>query len=462
MKESTNDSRSVNRLRAAPLRSFPFSDLDPASRVAHTSRGTGQFLLGPERQRTLDGREEPLTAQAVEVEPTRAQVPDSAQAALFGEAQLPLPLSGIHALEDGKAAKACTRGRGFSQSVCPKHPGERKGGSTPNVCGVQSCISSRDANGRERARDAWNGTADDGERFGLRDFGDVPWFVFVFTLPAELRPWCVGKRQLAFRKAAGEMTFEVLRRHGGGEGRLYAKSWFHPVGDAENEMGIDGGESDGDGKTFKPHENVLGPLVIERDGRAIPLKFKLPASAFGADGWVGKRWRERLVGIFGEWWGREEPPNLNWHYQWKHTPEEKAHALGYFGRVFSQWVGVEGVSVRPRSIGAAHWTQKDALRLMVARFEPLPQFGACARSTVEAPCPDVMKIGGTEERVAEVVAELVAERNQERWAAFVGRPLSRQMANHQLRASIWAGDSPPTGPPVSVSTLPDAVPSQLN
>lgn len=464
MPQSTDYSPSVNKDRWAALCAALLSDASPAPRAAYTARGAGQFLLGPERQFALDGRAEPLTAQLVEVAPTPAQVPDSAQLVLFGPAQLPLPLPGIHQLENGKPAAACVCGRGFTRSVCPNHPEERSdGGATQNVCGVQACISSRDANGRERARDVWNGTADDGKRFGLRDFGDIPLGVFVWTIPSELRAWCVGERLAAFRKAAGEMTFEVLRRHGGGEGRLYAKSYLHPVGDAKEEMGADGVESDGDGTTYKPHENVLVPLVIEQGGRAHRLKWKLPESAFGADGWVGKRWRERLVGIFGEWWGREEPPNVNWHYQWKASPEEKAHALRYFARPFPQWVGVEGVALRPRSIGAAHWKQKDALTRMVASVEALAKRGACTHSTEATPCPEAWVVtASTEERVAEVVARLVAERTQDRWAALVGRPLCSRMANHQLRASIWAGDSPPTGPPVSVATLPNTVHSQLN
>lgn len=396
-----------------------------------------QYQLAPERQLTLSGGAEPLLSPLV-VELEEAPPRNKAQGNLFGGQQLPLPLASIHQLENGRVARACNEGRGYHASTCPEHP-EQKPTVHPHVCGVQNCESSREANSKERARDAWNGTADKGERIGLRHLS-VAWGVFVWTCPAEVRPLCVGKRLKRYRKEAQEMTQEVLQRHGaGGEAEFYGRSWFHPVGDAE--VPEPGQRAEEDGTTYKPHENVLVPLVHYRGGSAHRLRPHLPKSWLGEDGWVQERWRERLVSVFGQWWSTSEPtPVTNWFYEYRDTVEEKKHALRYFSRVFPGWGGHKEVSCRPRAWGLAHWKKKEQLQELVDELVTEDEFSSCPHSSRGKPCPPPLTVGAnTEERVLQVLALLVAEHRtsyaQER----------RTIGG--LEVLPWAIGPPITGPP---------------
>ena len=395
---------------------------------AATGAPSGQFdLLTHERQLTLEGRSEPLLA--VDAFHARADAPESKDAyaaqrdAFRPEHQLPLPLPTRHALtEDGKPNAECIGERGWVAQFCPSHPGEKHHAS-PFLCGHQACESSREANSKERARDAWNGTADDvADRIGLRNFAEVPWGIFVWTVPEELRARCVGELLKSWRKATGEITQEVLRRHGVGEDALfYGKSWFHPVGDAE--LPPDGTERqvDEDGTTYKPHENVIVPLIAHRSGGAHRLKARLPKSWLGGEGWVCERYRERLVEIFGEWWPSGSPaPTVNWFYEYRDIVEKQQHALRYFGRVFPAWAKHSEVSVRPRAFGLAHWKHKDALRELVAQLEPAKPYGACPHGSVEAPCPPPVRVSAsTEARVLALVERMVADSAESGGSSYV-------------------------------------------
>jgi hypothetical protein len=363
-------------------------------------------LLTTEQQLALDGRAEPLLASVASVESEVASV-DSAQLDAFRQdRQLPLPLPTRHQLtEDGKAHADCMSGRGWELRFCPFHPGEPH--ASPRLCGCQDCESSREANTRERARDAFNGTADDVEdRLALRHFTEAPWGVFVWTVPAELRHLCVGDRLRAWRKAVGALTLEVLRRHGAGAAEFYARSWFHPVGEPElpPEDGEGVARQPEDGTVYKPHENVLVPLLAYRAGGAHRLKPMLPKSWLGAGGWVGERYREVLVEVFGQWWASDAPaPNVNWFYGYRDTIEKQQHALRYFARVFPGWAkhaqryGAAGVSVRPRAFALAHWKHKDALRELVSGLTPAALYGACRHASIEAPCPPPVRLSASTE-----------------------------------------------------------------
>lgn len=366
-----------------------------------------QYLLSPERQLTLSGAEEPLR-RVVSVE-APSPAPDTRTGSLFAARPLPLPLPTRHAPVDGRVASECNEGRGFHASTCPNHP-EEKPKVHPHVCGVQNCLSSREANTKERARDAWNGTADKGARIGLRHLS-VPWGIFVWTLPSELRGLCVGKRLQKFRRAAQEMTEEVLRRNGAGDAEFYGRSWLHPVGDAEIPATGEREAAEEDGTTYKPHENVLVPLVFLRGGRVHRLRSHLPKSWFGEDGWVQEAWREKLVGVFGQWWNSSEPPPvINWFYEYRQTVEQKKHALRYFARVFPGWSRHEDVSCRPRAWGLAHWKKKAQLLELVEQLHAEDEYATCPHSTREAPCPPALSVSAdTEERVVEVLERLVVE-----------------------------------------------------
>jgi len=403
-----------------------------------------QYLLAPERQLTLSGGAEPLLAPLEALEAPWER--DCATGDLWGVAQLPLPLPSIHHLENGRVAKACNEGRGFHASTCPEHP-EAKPTVHPHVCGVQNCESSREANSKERARDSWNGTADKGERIGLRHLS-VPWGVFVWTLPEQLRALCVGGRLKKFRHAAQQMTLEVLQRHGAGEAEFYGRSWLHPVGEAElpaatgPEDQVPQKHVQEDGTTYKPHENVLVPLVHYRGGSAHRLRPHLPKSWLGEDGWVQEAWREKLVEVFGQWWSPSEPaPVTNWFYEYRETVEEKKHALRYFARVFPGWSGHKDVSARPRAWGLAHWKKKEQLLELVGELVTEDEFASCPHSSREKPCPPPLTVGAsTEERVLHVIAALVEDHRT--------RYVQERRIIGGLDALPWAAAPPATGPPL--------------
>ena len=415
--------------------------MQPSNGVPPPVKHPAQYQLAPERQYTLAGKLEPLLAP-----PPAAPVPQapaSSNGELFAAVQLPLPLPSIHQLENGRVAKACNEGRGFHASTCPEHP-EAKPTVHPHVCGVQNCLSSREANSKERARDAWNGTADEGERVGLRHFS-VPWGIFVWTLPEQLRGLCVGRRLSKFRKAAQEMTQEVLQRHGAGEAEFYGRSWLHPVGEAELPAAtghVPMQHVQEDGTTYKPHENVLVPLVHYRGGAAHRLRPHLPKSWLGEDGWVQEAWRKKLVEVFGQWWPTgTPPPTVNWFYEYRDTVEEKKHALRYFSRVFTGWGGHKDVSCRPRAWGLAHWKKKEKLLELVGELVTEDEFASCPHSTRAAPCPPPLTVGAsTEERVLHVIAALMEERRTSY--------LEERRTIGGLDALPWAAAPPATGPPL--------------
>jgi hypothetical protein len=266
------------------------------------------------------------------------------------------PLATLHPLQDGKPATECIRS--WFGAVCPHHPGERAKRPRPQLCALQKCESSTVQNSLERARDAWDGTSgaeDNAARRGLRHFGEVDWGIFIFTLPEQLRSRCTGDKLREFRRAAMEMTVEVLRRHVGNcAAEFYLRSWFHPEGDKNP-------------GTYKPHENVLVPLAWydpARDKGHRIGKVKLPEDWLGVDGWICEAWRNRLVGVFGRWWRGAPPPTLLW-YEWRSSARDKLHALTYFPRTFARWAQHPQVPLRPRSLGLAHWKKRKAQRVAV-------------------------------------------------------------------------------------------------
>ena len=367
----------------------------------------------------------------------------------------PKPLEPIHRLRaDGEPDPECIRGG--RERPCAHHPTKEDRTPKPQVCGLQRCETSSDANGRERLRDAWNGTAERNPR-GLRHFGDVALGGFVFTLPEALRGRAVGDRLRRFRKEADEMGFEVLRRHAGTEHALFwGKSWLHPEGDEE--PGV-----------YKPHENLLVPMRFYLPGapRGFNLNRLLPKSWLGRDGWVQERWRARLVSVFGQWW-EGEPPVLDWFFEYRSTPEEKTHALTYFGRTFPAWSGHAKVPMRPRSLGLAHWKHRqDLLACLGGELAPLLPFGQCKPCAAEGEEVDarVDAFGATKED-AEAAVSMAIERHS---CAACQREPHEIAAPYVQHRRIMGGlkllptaASPPTGPPrapldVPMGPIPDHV-----
>ena len=428
------------------------------------SAAPAQYLLTPERQACLDGWLEPLV-DASGAPPGLPELPPSPERQMFlrleAEApQLPLPLPTRHPLKDGKPCPSCVTGWGTHQ--CPDHPDE--GRVTPRLCGRQACESSRDANDRERARDVWDGTGDVpvGMRHLLRE--GVALGVFVFPLPYELRRLCQGELVGLVRAQAWEMSVEVMERHGGGPGlRLWGREYLHPVGEPAlpraGEPEPDAAELDG--TDYKPHSNVLVPLVgLTAAGTLWRGRPMLPPSWMGKRGWVMARWRERLVSVFGQWWPEgEEPPEVVWWYEPREGAEEQGHALRYFARVFPAWAGRKSVSVRPRARGLSNGRKRAErarlVGLLDARCGPVvAEFSTCPHSTPERPCPEPVVFGAsTEGRVRELVRRLPGIVVAGRAALALPVRASSSILNNGESCGRSGGPWP-TAPPVHVETGP--------
>lgn len=389
----------------------------------------------------------------------------------------PLPRSPLHPLVEGKPHPECIRS--WFSAVCPHHPGEQKP-IRPQLCARQGCETSTPANTLERARDSWDGTAEKNRR-GLRHFGGAEWGIFVFTCPDELRPFCVGDKLREFRAAAGDMALEVLRKHAGDDrARFFMRSWLHPEGDKQ--PGV-----------YKPHENVIVPLVawhpvrwraVRRDGRgkeriylrernalafvagrARPeewwvekvkgyggrVRFMLPKAWLGKDGWICEAWRARLVEIFGQWWSDDEaPPATLPFYEYRDTPEKKMHALKYFARTFPGWAGHDDVPARPRAFDGAHWKHRlIVISRMGLTSAPLPAFDDCAECVAagEEPPPRVTGFGATSADAEKAIDHALDEHT---CATCQREPRRSPYLEHRrsMRAGGRAdGPHPTTGPP---------------
>lgn len=388
---------------------------------------SGQFLLlESARQLTIDGKAEPILAPDGVGSDKGAELLTSSVQADFLKPEpeqgvLPLPMPTIHAMVDGKPHPECMKNkagqsRGFiATAECAQRPGDVIVG--PLLCKCMNCESSRESNARTRAKRVREGTARKGLSIGLDSFDGVPLSVSVWTAPAELRARCVGSELSLFRQAANETAREVFEQLGALDAPMFQRSFFHPVGEPALPEELDSqGEPNADGTEYKPHENVLIPMAVLRYGKARRVNAFIPKDWLGADGWIGARWRERLVGIFGQWWPEgEQAPTMNLFFEYRESPEEKAHAVKYFARPFPGWHGHDEVKMRPKALGLAHYKHKAELTELVALLSPgglealkKPLCRHCGQSHRA-----LSVRGQTEERVVYAMQRLMAERRGE-------------------------------------------------
>jgi len=381
----------------------------------------GQFLLlESARQLTIDGRAEPIVCPGLEVfEPVELQTTQSDFLKPVPEqGVLPLPMPTIHALVDGKPNPECMKNkagepRGFiATAECAHRPGDVVVG--PCLCKVMNCESSREPNARTRAKRAREGTARKGLSIGLDAFDGVPLSVSVWTVPAVLRARCVGGLLSRFREQANAMAREVFEQLGALDATMFQRSFFHPVGEPALPPLDEGETGNIDGTEYKPHENVLIPMAVLRYGRARRVNAFIPKEWLGAEGWIAARWRERLVDTFGQWWPESEPaPTMNLFFEYRDTPEQKAHAVKYFARPFPGWHGggLKGVvNMRPKALGLAHWKHKAELTELVTQLTPggleAVQRPSCRHCLKSHRALSVR--GQTEERVLQSMQRLMA------------------------------------------------------
>ena len=396
-----------------------------APELRRTYGHSGQFLLlESARQLTIDGGAEPILAPVLEVfEPVELQTAQSDF--LKPEPQqgvLPLPMPTIHAMVDGKPHPECMKNKAgeargwIATAECAHKPGDVIVG--PLLCKCMNCESSRESNARTRAKRVREGTARKGLSIGLDSFDGVPLSVSVWTVPAELRARCVGVLLSRFRSAANEMAREVFEQLGALDAPMFQRSFFHPVGEPAlpTELDCQGETNNVDGVEYKPHENVLIPMAVLRYGKARRVNAFIPKDWLGADGWIGKRWREQLVGIFGQWWPEsEQAPTMNLFFEYRDSPEEKAHAVKYFARPFPGWHGHDEVKMRPKALGLAHYKHKTELAELVTQLTPggleALKKPLCRHCGTHHKALSVR--GQTEERVVYAMQRLMAERRGE-------------------------------------------------
>ena len=425
-------------------------------------RSSQFLLLASERQATLDGGLEPLldtSAPAPVVDAVNAVASSDARTIDFWsphQPELPLPLPPIHPMVDGKPAVACMtnkagRSRGYLVTVECKHsPGDLV--ATPLMCKCMNCESSREANARTRAKRAREGTARKGVSVGFDAFAAVPLSVSVWTCPVELRPFCVGEELRLFRLAAHEMVREIFDRLGAAGAPLFQRGYFHPVGEPALPTTEDQVHVEHDGTTYNPHENIMVAGAAFRYGKAKRVKVYVPKEWLGAEGWIARRWRERLVEIFGTWWlDGEQPPTMNLFFEYRSTPEEKAHAVKYFARPFPGWHSRKDISMRPKALGLAHWKHKADLLSLVSQLTPggleavrNPPCHKCG----QAECRPVFSRGSTEERALQAMQRLLAPSYLEQWRIMTP-------------AACVQGIEPPHLDPPRVHAVCDAVKNSL-
>lgn len=432
--------------------------------VQSAAPNSAQFLLLPDvRQFILGGGSEPLVDTSPPVDAVDAAALSDAQVGFFDPPQLPLPLPPIHPMVDGKPAVECMtnkagRSRGYLVNVeCAHVPGDFV--ATPLLCKCMNCESSREANARTRAKRVREGTARKGLSVGLDAFGDVPLSVSVWTVPSELRPFCVGEKLRQFRSEAHEMVREVFDMLGASGAPVFQRGFFHPVGEPSlPNLTEDQVHGEHDGTTYNPHENVMVAGAVLRYGKARRLKVFVPGEWLGRDGWIGARWRERLVGVFGQWWAEgDAPPTMNLFFEYRTTPEEKAHAAKYFARPFPGWHSRKDVTMRPKALGLAHYKHKAELVSLIGQVMPggldAVRNPPC-RHCGQVECRPVFSRGSTEERALQAMQRLLAEARGE-------VPAYLEQWRIMTPAACVQGQAPPGLDPPRVYAVRDAAESSL-
>lgn len=337
-----------------PALSEPFSVL-----ADHPTPAIGyQLQLGPERQLTLDGRAEPLSAPAADAFHARADAAEpqdtyDAQASLFGWPQAALPFHTPRA--DGMPHADCLKGWKVKSDA---HAVDDSVRVLPECCNRQKCSSSEKANSSERARDLWDGTSDDeGERIGLRHaVGEAELGVLVATLPPHLRPGgdALEVRQLVnvFARAVYENVCGYLRRHvRRDDAAFYVRSYVHPCGE--------------NAEQWKPHVNLMIPawFFSPSEGRARHFKPFLDVAALRACVSAAQ------LEVFGD----GSSPQCFWKYE--QDEAGKRHQAKYVARVFPSFAHMK---FRPATYGLSHPKNRDVLRAALdsLHMKALPKWTA--------------------------------------------------------------------------------------
>lgn len=407
---------------------------------ADSSGPNRQFqLLTTEKQLTLDGRAEPLTAP-VDTFHAGADAPEpedtySEQAALFGWPQAELPL---HQLENGQIPAECLRGYRVKSDAHALDNGAAVH-SVPECCGLQRCQCSKPGNDAERSRDLWNGTKrkkGTGERIGLRHVsGEAALGVLVVTLPPELRPSASNAKAALRRweRKAYEALRATLRQQVGcPDADFWVRSNIHPCGE--------------NAQQWKPHLNLMvaGWYFSPSTGRGKRFKPWLDLDAEGP-------LKTALTEAQREVFGGEQRAQCFWKYE--QDEGGKRHQAAYVPRTFPEWAHLK---LRPLGFGLATAKGRPVLveALDTLSMKPLPQYVTVELREGLEPAP----ISGTGSTEADAMRDHERQLASHRAVCDHCRGLS-DYPEHRRTMDPRKGTGPPrTGPP-DPETVPD--PSSL-
>lgn len=330
-----------------------------------SAKSVRQYLLSPVRQVGLFGTVEPIL-EPVSVQETNVETPNVSrnQEELFAECkqiELPLRPKVIHQFQD-----ECLKG--YFATICPNHQGEYK--IKALTCGNIQCDASVDAVTNRRAKRQWDGRADK-EKFGLKDFGSIPFAYNVLTFPKEFQ-YLLGNKDgiKKFNKISLDFASWLLQSNGIKKGsKLYLIQQPHACGDENPEE-------------FFYHSNVIVPLIgITQDGKISYARHYISKSLIvKAKEWLKERFKKDF--------GLDFEPVF--HYSVAIDEAKKRHLVKYVFRNLL-WNKVEDFRIKGSHAGLCNSKNRELLKQVLDHIgESLDKWNVCRFSTIESPCPEKM------------------------------------------------------------------------
>ena len=330
-----------------------------------TASSVRQYLLCPERQLGVFGGVEPIL-EPVSVPEQNVETPNVSryQEELFAnckQIELPLRPNVIH-----KGHEECFKG--YFSAICPNHQGEYK--IKALTCGNIQCDASVDAVTNRRSKRQWDGRADK-EKFGLRDFGEIPFGYFVVTFPKEYQHLLASKEGIRkFNKISIDLASWVIQNNGVKKGsKLYLIQQPHACGDESPDE-------------FFYHSNVIVPLIgITSEGKISYSRHYLSKSLLDKS-------REWLKDRFKKAFNVEFLPVF--HYSVAIDEAKKRHLVKYVFRNLL-WNKVDEFRIRGSHGGLCNNKNRELLKQVLDRIgNSLPKWNVCRFSTSQNPCPEKM------------------------------------------------------------------------
>lgn len=324
-----------------------------------------QYLLCHERQLGVFGGGEPIfeeissTIDAVENSSNSSNQKDLFQTSV--QLELPVRPDVIH-----KSHEECLKG--YFAAICPNHQGEYK--IKALNCGNVQCNASIDAVTNRRSKRQWDGRADK-EKFGLKDFGEIPFGYFVVTFPKEHQHLLSSKEGIKkFNKISVDLASWVVQNNGVKKGsKLYLIQQPHACGDENPEE-------------FFYHSNVIVPLIgITPEGKISYSRHFISKSLLDKS-------REWLKYKFKKAFDVDFLPVF--HYSVAIDEAKKRHLVEYVFRNLL-WNKVNEFRIKGSHGGLCNTKNRELLKQVLNHIgNSLPKWSVCKFSTKQSPCPDKM------------------------------------------------------------------------